>query len=57
MPMSNMYGGMPPSNNSMWIGNNYSSMPRNNYPTGNQNNMATASFIINSFNKYWNNRN
>ena len=45
MPMSNMYGGMPPSNNSMWIGNNYSSMPRNNYPTGNQNNMAMASFI------------
>lgn len=29
MPMSNMYGGTPPSNNSMWIGNNYS-MPRNN---------------------------
>lgn len=44
MPMSNMYGGMPPSNNNMWIGNNYSAMPRNNYPTGNQNNMATASF-------------
>lgn len=44
MPMSNMYGGMPPSNNSMWIGNNYSSMPRTNYPTGNQNNMATTSF-------------
>ena len=45
MPMSNAYGGMPPSNNSMWIGNNYSSMPRNNYPTGNQNNMSAASFM------------
>lgn len=45
MPMSNAYGGMPSSNNSMWIGNNYSSMPRNNYPTGNQNNMSAASFM------------
>ncbi len=45
MPMSNGYGGMPPSSNSMWIGNNYSSMPRNNYPIGNQNNMAAASFM------------
>lgn len=45
MPMSNMYGGMPPSNNSMWIGNNYSSMPRSNYPTGNQNNIAAAPFM------------
>lgn len=45
MPMSNNYGGMPPSSNSMWIGNNYSSMPRNSYPIGNQNNMATASFM------------
>ena len=43
--MSNDYGGMPPSSNSMWIGNNYSSMPRNNYPIGNQNNMAAASFM------------
>ncbi len=45
MPMSNNYGGMPPSSNSMWIGNNYSSMPRNNYPTGNQNNMMASSFM------------
>ena len=45
MPMSNGYGGMPPSSNSMWIGNNYSSMPRNNYPIGNQNNMVAASFM------------
>ncbi len=45
MPISNGYGGMPPSSNSMWIGNNYSSMPRNNYPIGNQNNMAAASFM------------
>ena len=45
MPMSNAYGGMPTSNNSMWIGNNYSSMPRNNYPIGNQNNMNAASFM------------
>lgn len=38
--MSNTYGGgMPPStNNSMWIGNNYSSMPRNNYSPQNLNN-------------------
>lgn len=44
MPMSNMYGGMPPSNNSMWIGNNYSGMARSNYtPTNNQlTNMAPS---------------
>lgn len=36
MPMSSMmYGGTPPSSNSMWIGNNYAA-PRNNYPTMNQ---------------------
>lgn len=45
MPMSNGYGGMPPSSNSMWIGNNYSSMPRNNYPIGNQNNMVASPFV------------
>lgn len=41
MPMSNMYGGLPSSNNSMWIGNNYSTMPRNNY----QQNMTTPSLM------------
>lgn len=45
MPMSNMYGGMPPSNNSMWIGNNYAAVPRNNYsPMNSQSNMVNPSF-------------
>lgn len=45
MPMSNMYGAMPPSNNSMWIGNNYS-IPRNNYPSQvNQNMNAVSPFM------------
>jgi len=45
MPMSNTYGGMPPSNN-MWVGNNYAA-PRNNYPPMNQvnNNMAMSPFV------------
>lgn len=38
MPQGNMFGGMPPSNNSLWVGNNYSQgMPRNSYPAMNQN--------------------
>lgn len=44
----NMFGGRP-SNNSMWIGNNYSAMPgytqtpRNNYSSMNQNGMMMPS--------------
>lgn len=43
----NMFGGRP-SNNSMWIGNNYSTtpgyaqMPRNNYSSMNQNGMMPS---------------
>ena len=44
MPMSSMmYGGTPPSSNSMWIGNNYAA-PRNNYPTMNQSSGMLPSF-------------
>lgn len=43
MPMTNMYGGTPPSSNSMWIGNNYAA-PRNNYPIMNQQNSMVPSF-------------
>lgn len=44
MPYDNNFGGRP-SNNSLWVGNNYSTVPgynlqtaRNNYATMNQNN-------------------
>ena len=45
MAMTTMYNGVPPTNNSLWVGNNYSTMPRNNYPTMNQQN-ATMSMPI-----------
>lgn len=50
MPYDNNFGGRP-SNNSLWVGNNYSTVPgynlqtaRNNYATMNQNNTGWNPF-------------
>ena len=48
MAMTNMYGNsLPPSNNSMWIGNNYAAgAPKNNYIPTNQNSMYAPNQMI-----------